>query len=166
MTTQTEFHWFSSLGISVILFLFCGIFYILIGVLTPFFLDSSIGKPGIIISYRTDKELFGDEPEKIMKENIQLENLRKIVLIMVAGLLVISGLSNISIAWFGLGYGHTWALIVLSIEGIVVLPFWWLVFKPYFEAGIKITIADAPPFIWVPALLYIPAIILGWIGLK
>jgi len=101
-----------------------------------------------------------------MQENIPLANLRKIMLPMLAAMLVVSGLSIISIAWFGLRSGHVWAIIVLAIAGIVVLPFWWLVFKPYFEAGIKITLADAPPFIWVPAMLYLPAIIFGWIGLK
>ena len=166
MTTQTEFQWFGSLGISVILFMFYGGFYVLIVVLTPFFSESAIGNPGIIISYRTDKKLFGDEPMKVMKENKPLADLRKIMLPMLAAMLVVSGLSIVSIAWFGLRTGHPWAIIVLAIAGLVVLPYWWLVFKPYLDAGIRITLADAPPFIWVPTILYLPAILFGWIGLR
>ena len=166
MIAQTEFHWFSSLGISVILFLVYGTFYLFIGVLTPIMWDSSLVKPGIIMSPRTDEKLFGAEPGKMLAENKPIANLRKIMLAMLAAMLVVSGLLVIATAWFGLRTGNTWALIVLTIVGIVVLPFWWLVFKPYLDAGIKITLADAPPFIWVPAMLYLPAIIFGWIGVK
>jgi len=166
MTTQTEFHWLSSLGISVILFLLYGLVYILIGSFTPIMSQSRIGKTMIILSPRTDEKLFGDKPENLISADSTLAKTRKIILNMLAGMLVVSGILLISIAWFGLRTGNTWAMIVLTIAGIVVLPFWWFVFKPYFDAGINITIADVPPFIWVPAMLYLPAITLGWIGLK
>lgn len=167
MTKQSEMNWLSPLGISVILYLFYGFLYILIGVLTPIFWDNSPAqKPGLIISYRTDKILFEDEPGKINKENTSLHKFRRITLHMIAGLLVLSGLFIASIAWFGLRNEQMWSLVVLTIAGAAVLPFWYLVFKPYWEAGIKITLADAPPFIWVPAVLYLPAIILGWIGMR
>ena len=166
MTTYSGFQWFSALGISVMLFMIYGAFYMLIGILTPIFMDASIGKPGIIISYRTDRALFGDEPVHIMKENKPLEQLRKILLPMLAAMLVVSGLSIFSIAFWGLRAGQFWSIIVLTLVGLVVLPYWWLVFKPYLETSIKITLADAPPFIWVPAMLYLPAIILGWIGMR
>jgi hypothetical protein len=166
MISTTEFHWNSSLGISVILFLLYGLIYIVIGSLEPFMSQTSIGKTMIVISPRTDEKLFGDKPEKILAENNLMANLRKIIFNMLAAMLLVSGILIISIAWFGLKTGNIWALIVLSVAGIIVLPFWWLVFKPYFDAGIKITITDLPPFIWLPALLYLPAIILGWKGLK
>ena len=166
MATQTGFHWFSSQGISVMLFLMYGGFYILIGVLTPFFSESNQEKQGVIISYRTDKKLFGEEPGKLMKDNKSLADLRKIMLPMLAAMLLVSGLLIISIAWFALRTNQAWSLIVLAIAGLVVLPYWWLVFKPYFDVGIRIRLADAPPFIWDPAFLYLPAVILGWIGLR
>lgn len=166
MTAQTEFQWFSSLGISVILFLFYGLFYVLIGSLTPIFMDARIGKPGIIISYQTDVKLFSGEPEKILDTNSDLVKTRRIILNMLAAMLVACGILIIGVTWFGLKTGNLWSLILLAIVGIVVLPFWWLVFKPYLDAGIKITLADVPPFIWVPGSLFLPAIIFGWIGLK
>ena len=165
MNTQLQFHWLSPLGVSVMLFIFYGAFYMLIGGLTPFFIEKNLEKQGVIMSYRPDKLLFGEEPGKMLDVDKPIRKLRNIILAMLAAMLVVSGFMIVSTAWFGLRAGQTWALIALSIVGLIVLPFWWLVFKPYLNAGIKITLADAPPFIWVPAVLYLPAVILGWIGL-
>ena len=167
MTNQIEFNWFSPLGISVTLFLIHGLLWVLIGSLTPFFWGNSpLKPPGLIMSYRTDKALLGDEPEKVIKENKPFHKAMGVAVSMLAGMLVVAGTLTIAIAWFGLRNGQAWGLIVLAITGVIVLPFWWQVFKPYSDVGIKITLADTPPLIWIPALLYLPAIILGWLGLK
>jgi len=31
--------------------------------------------------------------------------------------------------------------------------------------GVNLTLFDVPPFMWVPAALLLPAVVLGWIGL-
>ena len=85
---------------------------------------------------------------------------------MLAGMLVFSGCIEIGIAWFGLRSGQTWALLTLAIAGIAQIPFWYFVFKPYLNASIHLGLSDIPPFIWIPGVLLLPAIILGWIGLK
>ena len=156
----------SPLGFSVMLFLLHGILYIAIGFLTPIFWNRTTEQSGLIISYRTDKRFFGDEPQKIFQENTSVYKMAQVTLAMLAGMLFIAGIYIVSVTWFGLKAGLPWAYYTLAVAGIAGLPFWWLVFRPYFNAGITITLADAPPFIWVPSLLYLPAVILGWIGLR
>lgn len=166
MSGQSEFHWLSPLGLSVILFLLYGVVYLLIGSLTFFLADSNVGKPMIIMSPRTDEKLFGEKPEKLLAENPSLKTTRSIIVNMLAGMLIACGILVLGITWFGIKSGDKWALILMTIIGIAVLPSWWAAVKPYSDAGIKLTLSDIPPFIWVPAALYLPATILGWIGLK
>jgi len=47
-----------------------------------------------------------------------------------------------------------------------VLIFWLAALRPYFRPGVNLTFGDVPPFMWVPAALLLPAVILGWIGLR
>lgn len=54
----------------------------------------------------------------------------------------------------------------MTIDGLAVLPLWYLVFRPYLRADISLSIGDMPPFIWVPTVLFVPAVVLGWIGLR
>lgn len=58
------------------------------------------------------------------------------------------------------------AVAVMTIDGLAVLPLWYLVFRPYLRADISLSIGDMPPFIWVPTVLFVPAVVLGWIGLR
>jgi len=59
MSTQTPFgfHWFSPLGISVVLFLLHGAIYILVGGLLN--TDTEIDQQLLIIANRTDSIVFG-----------------------------------------------------------------------------------------------------------
>ena len=43
---------------------------------------------------------------------------------------------------------------------------WYLVFRPYFAAGVSLTLGDLPPFMLVPGALLVPAIAFGWLGLR
>jgi hypothetical protein len=55
---------------------------------------------------------------------------------------------------------------VLSVAGLVVLPIWVIVFRPYISAGASPELADLPPFMWIPAAVLLPAIALSWIGVR
>lgn len=92
--------------------------------------------------------------------------MRTIIFNMLGGMLVAAGLLVMAAAWFGLRQGQTWTLGTLGIAGVVVLPFWWLVFQPYLQAGAPLTFADIPPFIKIPGVLLVPALVSGWIGLR
>ena len=111
-------------------------------------------------------ELFGKDPSELLNGNSELMKLRTILLMMLAGLLVFAGCIQVSIAWFGLRCGQKWALTTLAIAGLIQFPFWYLVLKPYIKASIHLGLSDIPPFIWLPSVLLLPAIILGWIGLN
>jgi hypothetical protein len=161
-----NFQWLSPLGLSVALFLLYGAIYLLIGVLTPIMVDSSVIPGILIISGRPDTVVFGDTPEHIRQTNPILVKLRSIILKMLAGMLVAAGVMVVALAWFGLRQGQAWALGTLAVAGVAVLPIWYLVLRPYFVAGVSLGLGDLPPFMWVPAALLLPAVILGWIGLR
>lgn len=160
-----EFQWLSPLGISVALFLLNGILYILIGALTPLLLNKGVGPIMLIVSPRTDSIVFGRAPAEILRDDPALFQLRTILLRIIGGLLFTAGCFHLALTWFGLRQGQAWALVALAVGGFAVLPFWYLALRPYFREGVNLTLFDAPPFMWVPAALLIPAVVLGWIGL-
>jgi len=68
------------------------------------------------------------------------------------------GLFQLSIVWFGLREGQRWALFVLAAADLVQLVGW--VFY-----GIQSRDWYAPLFLYA-AVFVVPAILLGWIGLR
>ena len=161
-----NFHWLSPLGISVVFFILHGALYLLIGIAWPFAADSAASREILIMSPRTDTTVFGDTPENVRRDNPQLIRFRRIAFNIMSGLMVTAGVMLISLAWFGLRQGHHWALGALTLASAVTLPYWWLVVRDYWQAGAPPTLGDLPPFMWIPAALLLPAVILGWIGLR
>lgn len=157
--------WASPLGASTVLFVLYGTVWFLIGVLTPFLHDSTAGRTMLFVSPRADTALFGADPTSLLADPA-LSRLRSLLMIALASVLAAAGILVISIALFALREGHGWALAALTLAGLVVLPFWLLVFRPYAAAGIGLGLSDVPPFMWVPTALLVPALVLGWIGLR
>ncbi len=149
----------------MVLFILYGVVYVLIGALTPIVQNTDAGRAVTISSEEKDGALFGGPLPDLLKASPGLAKMRSMLLNIIGGLLVAAGLMVLALAWFGLRQGQTWALATLSLAGIVVLPFWVLVFRPFAEAGISISL-NFPPFMLVPALLVGPAIILGWLGMR
>lgn len=161
--------WTSPLGISVALFLVPAVLMVVVGVLTPFFVfDNAAARPitALFTTARADRDLFGADPASIAAADPALVRLRYVLVITIAGLLVLVGVSEIGIAWFGLRAGEGWALAILATANVAVLPFWYLALRPYLSAGVALGLGDVPPFIWLPALLLLPAALLGWIGTR
>jgi len=146
-----------------ILFLIGGGMWLLIGLLTPPLLDRNVGPPILFVSERTDTALFGADPREIRAVNPDLTTLRGIILRALAGLLVASGTLTLGVAWFGMREPETWALTLLTIVGLVVLPYWWVALEPYRAAGVGLRLSDIPPFMWVPAIVMPVAAALGWV---
>ena len=161
-----SFRWLSPLGTSVAIFLTIGALWVLIGVLTLLLLNRTTGPQIIFVSHPTDAAYFGSSPDELLASDPAVFKLRTLLIKVIAGFLVLSGLLFLSIAWFALKQGHTWALLSLASSALLVIAFWALALLPYFRAGIRVTIGDLPPFMWIPAALIIPAILLGWIGLR
>lgn len=159
------FGWSSYLGISVGLFLFIGGLWVVIGVLTVLLLNRNVGPRYLFVSNSADSAYFGASPERLLSDDQALFKLRTILIRVIAGFLVTAGLLYISIAWFALRQGHLWALLSLVASGMLGTLFWALALSPYIRQGVQLRIRDLPPFIWLPAVLLIPAFVLGWIGL-
>ena len=155
----------SALGIGVGLFIVYGLAYLVIGALTPLMHNTSFGREMMIMSPGADAALFGGRPSEPLRDSAQLSQLRSILLQIIGGLLVAGGVLIIGVAHFALRAGASWALAVLAIAGLAVLPFWLIAFRPYASAGIGLGLGDLPPFMWVPAALLLPAIALSWAGI-
>lgn len=159
------FQWLSPLGFSVILFLIGGGLYILIGVVWAFVGKSGMAVSLLIVSARTDTIVFGQAPPELLHTNQALDQFRSILFAMLSGLLLLAGILEVALAWFGLRDRQGWALAALALGGIVVLPYWLRALRPYLRPEVGLRLGDVPPFMWVPAFLLVPATILGLIGL-
>jgi hypothetical protein len=160
-----HFTWASALGAGVALFLVGGAVHLLIGMFTPFLADSEVGRRMLFLSPRTDAALFGGDPATMLAADPVLARLRFTLMLVVGGLLVALGIAELSLAWFGVRGGQTWALWALTLGGLAVLPVWYVLLRPYFGAG-PVGLGDLPPFMWIPAVTFVPAIALSWIGIR
>ena len=160
------FKWSSPLGVSTVLFLVIGAMWLAIGALTVPLLERGSEAHIIFVSERTDTAHFGDAPSRLLGSNSALAKYRTMMLTVVAGFLLLAGTMFVLVSWFGLRNGSRWALAALCAGGLLATALWVVALVPYYRAGIKITLADAPPFIWLPAILIVPATVLGWVGLR
>ncbi len=161
-----NFLWTSSLGISVVLFLVIAALWIAIGVLSMVLINRWSGVRYLFVSYSADLAYFGQAPEQLLNEDPALSKLRTMLLRVMAGFLVMTGILFGAVAWFALRQAQLWALYVLGISVIPAISFWALALAPYVREGVRLTLGDIPPFMWVPALLLVPALIFGAIGLQ
>lgn len=159
------FRWASPLGASVALFLAVGALWIFVGALTvP--LHGRWGAGSVFVSKAPDTAYFGGDPPELLARGSALAKLRSLLLTVIAGFLLLAGIAFVALAWFGLKDGQSWALATLGLAGIPAIMLWFLALSDYPRAGVSLSIGVMPPFMWVPALLTPPAIVLGWIGLR
>lgn len=149
---------------SRILFIICGVLWVLIGLSTPLLMDRGLTKAMLFVSPSTDSDLFGKAPDLVLASNSDLAVFRGIAIRVIAGLLVAAGILTTGVAWFALEPTVAWALGVLTVVGAVVVPYWYVALRPYREAGIALGVLDLPPFMWVPGILMPIAAVFGWIG--
>jgi len=161
----SSFSWLSPLGISVGIFLAIGALWFVIGALTVPLHDRSTGSEMLFVSHSTDSAYFGASPSELLASTPAIAKLRTLLLTVIAGFLLLSGSAFMLLAWYGLRTGQPWALGTLAIGAVLAIVWWTLALLPYFRSGIRVTLGDLPPFMWIPAILVLPAAILGWIGL-
>jgi hypothetical protein len=165
-TPRKPRRWTSPLGLSVLFFLSSGVVHLLIGVAAALISDLELGRQVLVVSTRTDTDLFGTAPSALLDAQPHLALFRSLVFTNAGGSLILLGIFIWSVTWFGLRRGDRWAYWTLVGTGVLILPFWYLTFRPYLAAGIAFEFSDLPPIFWIPALVLIPATVLGWIGLR
>lgn len=161
-----DFKAYHPLAIGVGLFIFIGLLWILIGLLSAALTGKNIGPPMVFISTRTDTAFFGEDPQTLLQGNRPLFLLRNMLVDVLAGFLTLSGLLVLALAWFGLRAAQPWALGALALGLPAALIFWVKALAPYPRAGVPLALGDIPPFMWLPALLYLPAVLLSWLGMR
>lgn len=158
--------WWSPLGVSVALFLVIGGLWLFVGALSFPLHRRGAGAQYVFVSARADTAYFGRSPSELVGSDPAFDKLRTMMIAVIAGLLLLAGATFVFVSWFGLRNGSTWALASLSLGGLLAIALWVFALLPYVKAGVRLTLADVPPFMWVPAILLVPATILGWLGLK
>ncbi len=138
---EATFRWLSPLGASVVLFLLSGFLWILIGALTVPMHGRETGRGTLFTSGRADEAYFGRDVRQLMGSEPALTKLRTLLLTVIAGFLLLSGVVFVSLAWFGVRNGRLWAVITLGLGGIVAVFFWGLALLPYVQAKISLTLA-------------------------
>lgn len=170
------FIWASPLGISAALFLLSGALYLFAGVASGLVISGAlarafgpdVGSGALFNTLPYDRIAFSldRDPVDLLRSDPVLAGLRRLLLLVVSGLLTALGVLVIAMTWFALRDGQAWALIALAVAGLAVIPLWWVALLPYTRAGIPFTPLHVPPFIGVPSTLLLPAVILGWLGLR
>lgn len=155
----------AALQVAAGLFGVSGAIRAVLAVLTAFLFDPRAGG-AIFLSAGADTALYGASPRDLIAADPALVDVRWTIVMALSGALAGLGVLEMAVAWFGLRTAQQWALIALSAAGFAVLPFWWLVAEPYIAAGVALGLGDIPPFMSIPALLLLPAVIIGSIGLR
>ena len=130
----------------------------------PIASDTAAGKRTLFGSPTTDLALYGERPETLLADDTALATFRSVAFRAISGLLVGAGVLVVGVAWFGMKDPTNWTLGLLTVVGLVVIPYWWVAFGPCRAANIPVSLAAIPPFMWVPGLLMPAASLLGWIA--
>lgn len=169
MNDTSGFAWSSSLGIAVALFLAYGALDLFVGVASGLIFAGlfgpDVGNRALFNTAEYDRMAFGldREPIALLRDDPLLAGLRRLLLIVVSGLLTALGALVIAVAWSGLREGQAWAMWALTIAGVAVIPYWILALLPYTRAGVVgLAPFSVPPFMGLTTVLLIPALVLGW----
>lgn len=155
----------SPLGLSSALFVAIGALWLVIGALAYPLHRRGAAVEYLFVSTRADTAFFGRAPAELTAADPALDKFRTLAIAVIAGLLLLAGMAFVLVSWFWLRTGSGWALATLSIATLLAVTLWIVALAPYVKAGARLTLADIPPFMWVPAALVLPATILGWLGL-
>ena len=161
-----SFSWSSPLGVSVALFLVYGAIHLVSGGIYALVAETDISRQGLFFSPGPDRALFGTSPADLIRDDRAVVQLRTLSFLAIAALLVGLAIAELSLTWFGLHEGQRWALVALAASGLAMVPFLALVFRAYLAAGAPLGLSEIPPWIWVSGVLFVPATVLGWIGLR
>lgn len=164
MASAPEFRWGTALGVSVALFLVIGALWVFVGALSVPLHNRDART--MFATPRTDSRYFGRDSRELIATDPVVSKYRTLWITVVAGFLLLGGTLVVALAWFGLRRNEAWALAALATGILLAVALWAVAVAPYFRAGVPLTLGDAPPFIWAPAVLVIPATVLGWIGLR
>jgi hypothetical protein len=143
-----------------------GALWVMVGLLGMLLLNKAVGPQMLFVSNSTDAAYFGDSPERLLASDPALLKLRTLLIRVITGFMVLAGLLYVFVAWFALRQGQSWAPASLFVSGFLAICLWAVALAPYVRSGIRLTLGDLPPFMWVPALLLIPAFILGSVGVR
>jgi hypothetical protein len=158
------FIWWSARGGSVALFLLSGAVYILIGAGAP--IDGRSATPHGFITASLDAvaRRIGKSPDELQRERA-VTTLRILLLDWTGGLMVMAGLFQLSLAWYGVRNGEGWAYGTLVAGHLAMSAFWVMITQPYRGSKAPFRLRQLPLVLWIPTCAVIPAAILGWMGL-
>jgi hypothetical protein len=155
------------LTIGSILFALGGLFDALIGLATPFVTRlRPLPLDALLVSHDADVALLGDSPQHLLDTIPALAAFYRLALDWIGGLLVVFGVAVAAIAWFALRQGQWWGLWCVVGLDLVFFATWALIYSTYLRSAAPVTLTTAPPNLVVPALLFVPAFVAPFVGLR
>jgi hypothetical protein len=151
-------------NVSAWLFAAAGGFHLLIGVLTVGYLVVGGNVKALYFTERSDTGAFGKSPAEMVRDEPGVATYRHMFIVTLAAFLVAVGTLEAAVAWFALRDGAAWSLPVLTAVAVALAAGWTAVVAAYVAKGAALGLGDVPPFMWVPAVLHVPAIAMGWWG--
>ena len=114
---------------------------------------------------RPDVGLFGNPkvPDELQRP---LAVLRAMHWHWLGGVMLSFGVLQLSVIWFALLARQPWAMPVLAVADLAMLPHWVLVLRPYRRAGVRPRWLEIPPVLWVAWVVVPPAALIGWFALN
>jgi hypothetical protein len=156
--------WNSPLGASALAFLAAGGFQVFIGLATSVFVATGGRGRALFFTARSDTGAFGASPADMVGRQPGLDAYRRMFWTTLACFLLATGLLEVVVAWFGVRHGELWALVALTGVAVLMGTFWAVVVAWYVRLGARLTLADVPPFMWLPVVLHVVAVGVGWWG--
>lgn len=156
----------SALIVSAVLFGALAALSLVVGLFVPFAIRANgihPGPPGLFHP-RPDAELFGSEPVGD-RDAARVRLLGIMHFDWLSGNLILVGILELGVVWFGLARGEVWAYVLLVRANLAVVPYYVLIVGRYVRAGVRLRLIEVPPLMWVPVFALPVAIILGWVGL-
>ena len=155
-----------ALIVSAVFFGLLGALSLVVGLFVPFAIRGGGGQPGPpgLFHPRPDAVLFGPEPVS-ERDAARVRTLGIMHFDWLSGNLVSVGILELGLVWFGLARGEVWAYVVLVLANLAVAPYYALIIGRYLRAGIRPSLFEIPPLMWVPAFALPVAIVMGWVAL-
>jgi hypothetical protein len=172
MSTQTSnafsFRWRSWFGLAVALFLLYGALNVLGAVFVPLSLHlngaGGAGRP-LVVAPEADAVMLGRSLSELDRTDPRLGAFLVSFMDSMCAYMMAFGLVYLGVTWFALRQGQAWALWVLLIGGLAIIPYIVVIGQTYARFGVS-TIGILLPQLVFLAVIILAATALGWFGLR
>lgn len=172
MSTQTSnafsFRWRSWFGLAVALFLLYGALNVLGAIFVPLslYLNGAGGAgESLVVAPEADAAMLGRSLSEVDRTDPRLGAFLVSFMYSMCAYMMAFGLVYVGVTWFALRKGQAWALWMLLIGGLAIIPYIMLISQTYARFGVPAAGHMLPQLVYL-AVIILAATALGWFGLR